>query len=189
MAKDADQIVVASSGAVYVAPVGTAINTDPAGSLSATWRELGYVTEEGVTFSDSPDVGGIPAWQAAGDVRKLVNSRARSVSTTFEQWNDATFPTVFGGGSWSALGGGKYKFSPPADTASLDVKSLVVDWVDGSRHFRLHVQKFSATGGIETQLIRTGAAVLPFTGEILVPDSGDAYNLYSDDPVFAEGGS
>ena len=76
MAKDSDQIVVAASGSVYVAPVGTAVQTDPAQSLSATFRELGYVTEDGVTFADAPSVEAIMAWQKATPVRRIVTGRS-----------------------------------------------------------------------------------------------------------------
>ena len=189
MAKDSDQIVVAASGSVYVAPVGTAVQTDPAQSLSATFRELGYVTEDGVTFADAPSVEAIMAWQKATPVRRIVTGRERSVTFALEQWNDATFPLAFGGGAWSNPSGSIYKFTPPADTAALDEKCLVVDWADGSRHFRFVAYNGSVTDGVETQLTRTGAAILPITFEINANDTGNDWELYSDDPVFVAGGS
>lgn len=189
MAKDADQIVVAASGSVYVAPVGTTVQTDPAVALSTTFRELGYVTEEGVTFSDAPDIESIMAWQKATAVREIVTGRSRSASFSLEQWNDATFPLAFGGGAWSDEGSGVYKFSPPGENDALDEKCLVVDWADGDRNFRFVAYKGSVTEGVETQLTRSGAAVLPIKFDILANDSGNDWEIYSDDPVFAAGGS
>lgn len=189
MAKDSDQLVVAASGSIYVAPVGTAVNTDPDAALSATWRELGYATEDGVTFGDSPNVETIMGWQSASPLRRIVTGRDRTVGFALHQWNDATLEFVFGGGAWNALGGGLYRFDPPEDTDALDELALVVDWADGDRHFRFVAYEGSVTSGVETQLTRSGSAILPVTFEINANDDGDDWNIYSDDPVFAEGGS
>lgn len=189
MANDSDQLVVAASGSVYVAPVGTSFSTDPAVALSASWRQLGYVTEDGVSFGDAPSVEAIMSWQKASPVRRIVTGRDRTVTFALQQWNDATFPLAFGGGSWSNVSGSIYKFTPPADTAALEEKALIVDWADGSRRFRHISYTGSVTGGVETQLTRTGEAILPITFEVSAADSGADWELYSDDPVFAAGGS
>lgn len=189
MANDSSQIVVAAGGSISVAPVGTAFSTDPAVALSASWRNLGYATEDGVTFGDAPSVQDIMSWQKNSPVRRVIDGRDRTVTFTLEQWNDATFPLAFGGGAWTLVSGSIYKFTPPGDSDALDEKALIVDWSDGDRHFRHVSYTGSVTGGVETQLTRSGAAVLPITFQINANDSGSDWELYSDDPVFAAGGS
>lgn len=189
MAKDSDQLVVAASGSIYVAPVGTTVNTDPDGALNAAFRDLGYATEDGVTFGDSPSIESIMAWQKSSPLRRIVTGRERTVSFSLHQWNDATVPFAYGGGQWNALGGGLYRLDPPADTDELEERCLVIDWADGDRHFRFVAYSGNVTGGVETQLTRTGSAVLPITFEINANDNGDDWNIFTDDPVFAEGGS
>jgi hypothetical protein len=189
MAKDSDQLVVAAFGTISVAPVGTTVETNPNNALAAAFRDLGYATEDGVTFGDSPSVEAIMGWQKSSPLRRIVTGRDRTVGFTLHQWNDATLPFVYGGGEWNDLGSGIYRFDPPADTDALVERCLVVDWQDGARNFRFVAYNGSVTGGVETQLTRTGSSVLPVTFEINANDNGDDWNIFSDDPVFVAGGS
>ena len=49
-------------GAVYVAPLGTALPTDADTSLSSDYANLGYITEDGLTVSTGESVDKIRAW-------------------------------------------------------------------------------------------------------------------------------
>lgn len=189
MAEDADQIVIAANGAICTAPVGTTVQKDPALALSNTFRNLGLASEDGVNFGDTPSVESVMSWQRSSPSRRFVSNRERVVSTELQQWNDATVPTAHGGGEWVLDGSGIYRFDPPSNTDALDEVCLVIDWADGDRHFRWVGYKVSVTSGVEYQLSRTQETRLPVTFELNAADSGPDYNIYSDDPVFAAGGS
>ena len=49
-------------GAIFAAPVGTALPTDATTALDVAFKELGYVNEDGVTNSNSPEVETVKAW-------------------------------------------------------------------------------------------------------------------------------
>ena len=52
----------AVAGAVYRAPLETALPTDATTDLDVAFKSLGYVSEDGVTNSNSPETDTIKAW-------------------------------------------------------------------------------------------------------------------------------
>ena len=51
-----------TGGSLYWAPVGTALPTDSSTALNQAFTHLGYISEDGVTNSNSPESDAIKAW-------------------------------------------------------------------------------------------------------------------------------
>ena len=50
------------SGAVFAAPVGSTLPTAVGTTLDAAFKELGYISEDGLTNGNSPESTTIKAW-------------------------------------------------------------------------------------------------------------------------------
>jgi hypothetical protein len=185
MPKDASELVVASNGSVHVAPVGTTLPDDPTEALAGAFAELGFVTEDGVTLTVTPEITDYRAWQARSPVRRELTAQELMIGFALEQWNGETIPLAFGGGAITEPSPGVFRYDFPTDTDSLDERSLVVDWQDGDRNYRAVFERGNVTEAVETNLVRSALAVLPIGFKALEPAAGGAVAyVLSDDPAF-----
>lgn len=182
MAKEVDEIVVGANGTVRIAPIGTAAPADSAVAPAAGWLDLGYLSEDGVTLTDARTIEKIPVWQLFYAARMIVTERDFMIAFVMRQWSEVNVPLAFGGGVVSTVTAGNYKYTPPAPEL-IDERAAMVDWVDGTKKYRLIVPRCLVTENVETNLSRTAAADLPITLSIVGDDSADNWYLLTNDPA------
>lgn len=102
-------------GAIYVAPLGTTLPTDSSTALNAAFKCLGYVSEDGVTNSNSPESDNVKAW--GGDtVLVLQTDRPDSFSLTLlEGLNEDVLKTIYGSSNATVDGSGNITVKATAD--------------------------------------------------------------------------
>jgi hypothetical protein len=188
MALDAEDLVVAANGRVYVAPTSTPLPTDESETLDSDFVDLGYLTEDGITVSPSMSVESVQPWQSFYSVREIVTSRELTLGFELLQFNADTTVLAFGGGTVTEESSGHYKMVPPSPE-TVDKRACVVDWSDGDKQYRLVVPVCMVSEGGEFSLSRTAPATLAVTLKALGVDGSDAFTLYTDDVAFAPAGS
>jgi hypothetical protein len=179
------QTLIGASGTVYVGTPGATVTapTDEAASVDADLVTVGFISEDGIKFRDSKDVGALKAWQTAYDVRRFVTGRNFELEFSMEQWNWHTLPTALGGGTVTIPTAGHYKYVPP-DSDDLDPRALVVDWVDGTRVYRLWVPQAIVTSQVEVNVKRDEGAMFPVTFGAIFDGTNPAFTIFTDDAAF-----
>lgn len=183
MAWDADNIVIGANGSLHTAPVGTTAPADEVVALAAGWKDLGLISEDGVTFSNGKTVNGIPAWQSFHPVRQVVESIETTVAAVLREWSKDTTELALDG-TVETVTAGHYKLTPNSPETVNEV-AAIVEWADGDKHYRLVIPRCTLTDTVETNLTRSGPADLPITLGVLGSDAADPWYLLTDDPAFA----
>lgn len=185
MSNSSDEIVVGANGTIWVGPTDVTEPTDVSTAMTSVdgdWVELGFVSEDGVTWTDGKTVNPIPVWQSFYAARRVVTERENMVAFVLRQWDAVTVPFAFGGGEVTA-NGGEWQYTPPSPE-ELDERSMCVEWQDGNKNYRLYFPRGMVTENVETKLTRGAAADLPITYAALSDGSEDIYTLFTDDPAF-----
>ena len=96
MAVNANYVAVGVTGAIYRAPLGTALPTTTAAVLNAAFVEAGYITEDGVQETQGTQTNDIRAWQNGSIVRKVQTSHDLTYDFSFLEVNKETIAAYYG---------------------------------------------------------------------------------------------
>lgn len=175
------ELRVAANGQVFIAPVGTALPAAFAdlATLNASFKELGFITEDGATLTISTTYEDKKAWQSFWTLRKIPQDKSFSVGFTLEQWDKLNVEFALSATATSVTGGMKIR---PNDPSVLDTRSMVVLWQDGSSSNGLIIPVgMISSDSIEVALNRSSTADLPVTFEATPDGSQDPWYIISND--------
>lgn len=151
MALDSDNVRVAVTGAVYVAPTGTTGPTTSSSALDVGFVDLGYVSADGITENIDRTTNQIRAWQNGSLVREVTSEGTYSVDMTFIETNEAVLELYYG----TADSSGQFNIDPSSTGGR---QSFVIDVVDGSSVERIYIPAGEITS-VGTRTLASGEAV------------------------------
>lgn len=177
MANDAENIVVAANGYVAIAPVGTTLPTDAVAALDPAFTELGYLTEDGVSFAPSLTVEEIGAWQSLAPVRTLLTEYGIEISMTLMEWTEQNLVLAFGGGQFTDNGDGTWDFLLPLPGERVPW-SVIIEGQDGDNRYRIVLERVELTDAGETTFQKGDASGFPITMKALAGADGRPGAIY-----------
>lgn len=166
MALDSTEVRLAPFGHIYVAPVGTALPTTVVTPLPATWKELGYASDDGVSITPTTDINDYFAWQAAMPIKTSLSSISMEVQFKLIQINQATTALYFFGSAWSVAAG--VATMTMSSNPALDERAMVIEWTDDANQVnRLAMPRGLITDRESMVLSRNDLTALGVTYKIL----------------------
>lgn len=183
MTNNANQVVVGGNGHLWVAAVGATAPFNTATAMPAGWVDLGYISEDGATFSFGRETTDIGAWQSMTPIRKIVTAQTITVAAALRQWSQPTIEFALGGDVVTSAS--EFKWEPAAPEV-IDERALTLEWIDGTKSYRLYFRRGMVSEAVETQFTRTAASDLPITYSAL--DPGGVFkicSLFSSDPAMS----
>ena len=88
MANVADNVRVGITGGFFVGPVKTTLPASASASIDPKFKDLGYISDDGVTQTIDSDTSDIKAWQNGDVVRTIQTSHKVSFKMTLIETNE-----------------------------------------------------------------------------------------------------
>lgn len=171
MALTAANVVVAGTGAVYRAPLGTSLPTSADDLINVAFEDHGYINADGVSETIDRATTDIVAWQNSDLVRRVQTSHDVTYSFAALETNAVTLETYYGN-----YDDGHIEINGDEGVRA----SWVLDFIDGDdRHVRVVIPDGQVTtnGGVTRN--SQGAFEYPVT-ITCYPVSGTKAHLYVD---------
>ena len=145
--KSTEEVYVGVDGVVSVGVFGVAVAPTTAVSvLGVTWKDLGYVSEDGVEETTEQNTTPLRAWQNQKVVRTLIEEGSIQYALTLIQTSADTVALYYGGTVDEATGSIVINPSQARPTIA-----MVIDVIDGDRVVRAYAP--------EAQVVEVGSQV------------------------------
>ena len=176
--ENTQEVQVAAGAFVGFAPAGTAMPALAAADPIAPWTDLGYITEDGITFTHSRESENFGAWQSPTPIAVLVTALTDTFAFGLRQWSQDVFKFVFGIGVSAAK-----SFQPAKQGVPSWALLLKWDWL--AYPSQLYIPRGTITGDSEAVLARTAPSDLAV--EVVSTPSGaePIWDFHTDHPAFA----
>lgn len=177
----------ATSGAILVAPVGTALPTTIATAPNVAFKDLGYISEDGLSISQSSTWETIKDW--GGDqVRKFLSDFTGTLTFAMDEIRSDVLKFVYGSANvavTAATVSSGTLHTVKMNSTEPDRVSLVANILDGPRKIRIVAPLCQVTERQDLSFSRTAGVMHGVTVETYPDATGNSIYLYTDDGVFS----
>lgn len=171
-------------GAIYTAPLDTALPTDAKTPLATAYKSLGYVSEDGLTNENSPETEAIKAW--GGDTVLSVQT-GRSDTFAYkliEATNIDVLKQVYGANNVSGDLSTAEGITIEANASELDEHVLVIDMIlKGGLLKRVVIPNGKVTEIGEIAYVDSDAVGYETTIQAMPDADGNTHYEYIQDPA------
>lgn len=175
MANSVDNVRVGATGAIYRAPLGTALPTDATSALNAAFVDVGYVGEDGVEEVIDRETNKIKAW--GGDtVRTPMTGHDTSYSLAFLETNNETVNAYYGNGTAASV---------DINSDDLGHHAWVIEIVDGDYTIRICIADGEITETGPVSYASADAIAYPVVITCYPDATDDKAHRYMDDGVIS----
>jgi len=168
----------------WVADPGTALPTDESTALNVAFKDMGFVTPDGVTINTNTSTQEITAYGTFSVVRTLIESEVKTFTITGEETNPITAAVKarlsIAAAPTPGVGTGKYSYT---EGAARDVLySFVLHAVDGTNIIRKVFPSIRMTALADEQIAKAKNVDYGFTMTAYPDSNGNSVYTYIAQP-------
>lgn len=163
MATNADNVLVALTGAALYAPLGTTLPTDTTTAWNAAFVDLGYLSEDGVTETPEDETTEIAAWQNGDVARSLITRSAIRFGFTMIETTAGGLALYHGGSVTGTDPSGIGEASIELAGTPNDRFAFGLDVIDGDNDVRITIPNASIVERGEITYVNNDAIGYPVT--------------------------
>lgn len=178
-------------GAIYTAPLGTTLPTDAKTTLAATYKSLGYVSEDGITNSNSPENEVIKAWGGDTVLSTQTSKDDTFTYTLIEALNEDVLKEIYGAGNVSGSLETEEGLEIRANSDEQEEHVIVIDTILKDGFLKRTVVPRGQVTGVGDITYKDGEAVGYETTLTAYPSAdyeGDTHREYIVNPAITSGG-
>lgn len=174
-----DNVIVGkpkTDGAIFMAPAGTTLPTDATTALASAFKCLGYVSEDGVVNSNSPESEDIKAW--GGDIvaSPLTGKPDKFSFTLIESLNVDVLKLVYGADN--VTGTLETGISIKANSKDYNNVVIVIERAIRGTFGRIVIPKAKVSEIGDITYVDNNVVGYPVTISALPGDDGDTHHDY-----------
>lgn len=172
------------TGLVWMAPTGSAAPTDSSTALAAAWKNMGGISEAGVTIKSNTSTNKVKVYGSVAVQRMLISEQDYSIDVMFAETNART-QEVYWRQALNSIspGVGTGNFSLTAGIYVRQLYSCVIDMIDGSNRQRYYFPQVEVTAQNDLKISNAAPLEYGVTLTAYPNTSGVAIQVFETVPV------